>query len=231
MSKIKNYKPLSKLVYEEVRNRILNGEYTPNQSLVASELSREFEVSVIPIREAFRLLENEGLLTGVPNKSITVSDYDIEDIRQIYSVRKILESHAARLAAKDFPKESLRSLKKLFSEMERHLMGKHYRRYFENNTLFHQILCKESGNKWLCTVIFDLWGKSRRSNAAIQYDTDHRARMMAGHRLIINAIETGKDPSEVEAVVAEHVETAMRGVIAYFERIEFQAPKAGQAGK
>ncbi len=230
MPKIRDYKPLRKLVYEEIRDRILNGEYKPNQALVASELSREFDISVIPIREAFRLLENEGLLAGVPHKSVTVSDYDIDDIRQIYAVRKILESHAARLAAESFSKKSLRSLKKVFSEMERHLKEEDYRRYFETNTLFHRILCEESGNKWLCRLIFDLWGKTRRSNAAVKYNPDHRTRMMAGHRSIISAIEAEMNPSEVESIVAEHVQTAMQGVISYFEHIEPEATKTGEAG-
>lgn len=220
MTNFKNYKPLRELVYEEVRERILNSEYKPNDSLVASELSREFGVSVIPIREALRLLENEGLVRGTPHKSITVTPYDIEDIRQIYAVRKLLESHAAGLAAKNFSKKSVALLKEILSEMVRSIKSKDYRRYQEKNTAFHRTLYEQSGNPWLCKVIFDLWGKTRRSNAAVKYNANHRNKMMQDHRNILQALESGKNFTEIESIVAKHVEAAMHGVIAYFEYLE-----------
>lgn len=225
MTQFKNYKPLRELVYEEVRERILNSEYKPNESIVASELSREFGVSVIPIREALRLLENEGLLRGTPHKSITVTPYDIEDIRQIYAVRKLLESHAAGLAAKQFSKKTLASLKEILADMGRSIKAKDYRRYQEKNTVFHRTLYEQSGNPWLCKVISDLWGKTRRSNAVVKYDPDHRNKMMQDHRNIVRALASGRDSSEIESIVAEHVEAAMHGVIAYFEYIEAREQK------
>src|SRR5579884_2395332 len=86
------------LVTQELRKRVLRGEYAPGQRLSEVQLSRELGVSRPPLREAMRLLQQEGLLSLQPRRGTFVAPLTAEDVREIYSLRAALEALAVDLA-------------------------------------------------------------------------------------------------------------------------------------
>ncbi|WP_328459870.1 GntR family transcriptional regulator [Actinoplanes sp. NBC_00393] len=85
--------------YQELRRRIVSTELAPGQRLVERDLAAELEVSRIPLREALRLLEADGLVVLVPHKGALVSPFTPADVRDLFDVRESLEALAARLTA------------------------------------------------------------------------------------------------------------------------------------
>ena len=86
------------LVSSAVRGAILSGVLRPRTRLRQEELAEVFGTSRIPVREALRALEFEGLVTSEPHRGFTVTSLDAEDVDEIYDLRILVESHAIRLA-------------------------------------------------------------------------------------------------------------------------------------
>lgn len=211
------YKSLWEIAYNTIRHKILIGEYESNAPLVVSKLSEEMGMSIIPIREAMRHLENEGLVRVVPHKGVTVAEYDTRDIAQIYEVRKMLEARAAALAVPNVTAEVLEKLKFLLDRIKFSLETSDYNSYSEANNSFHETLYGCSENYWLCKTIFDLWGLTLRSMAAMKWSTRHRTRMVEDHQKMLDALRARKSAEFMERLVIEHLEAAKHGVIEYVE--------------
>ncbi|MEU9736187.1 GntR family transcriptional regulator [Streptomyces sp. NPDC048002] len=90
---------LRQRAYDSLRRRIVEAELQPGERLVERDLAAELEVSRIPLREALRLLEADGLVLLVPHKGALVAPFTPADVRDLFDVRESLESLAARLAA------------------------------------------------------------------------------------------------------------------------------------
>jgi DNA-binding GntR family transcriptional regulator len=106
------------LVLESVRKAILTGVLAPGARLRQEELAEVFGTSRIPVREALRALEYEGLVTSEPHRGFTVTALDADDVEEVYDLRILLEGQAVRLALPLLTDEDLEELELLFTEME-----------------------------------------------------------------------------------------------------------------
>jgi DNA-binding GntR family transcriptional regulator len=105
------------LVLAAVRNAILAGTIEPGERLRQEELAEVFETSRIPVREALRALEYEGLVTSEPHRGFTVTSLDADHVDEIYELRILLESQAVRLSVPLLTDEDLREIGRLFERM------------------------------------------------------------------------------------------------------------------
>jgi len=86
---------VAELVTEELRRSILSGDLAPGQSFSLREIAGMLNVSFIPVREALRNLEAEGLVLIRPGRSATVAPVDLDDLQAIYRLRRLLEPDIA----------------------------------------------------------------------------------------------------------------------------------------
>lgn len=105
------------LVLSAVRSAILTGVLPPDARLRQEELADLFGTSRIPVREALRALEYEGLVSSEPNRGFTVTAIDADDVEEVYDLRILLESHAVRLALPLVTEEDLEELEAIYSQM------------------------------------------------------------------------------------------------------------------
>lgn len=106
------------LVLAAVRNAILSGVMAPGARLRQEELADVFGTSRIPVREALRALEYEGLVTSEPHRGFTVTALDADDVEEVYDLRILLESEAVRLALPLLTDDDLEELEVLFKTMQ-----------------------------------------------------------------------------------------------------------------
>jgi len=106
------------LVLAAVRRAILSGVLGPGARLRQEELADVFGTSRIPVREALRALEYEGLVTSEPHRGFTVTALDADDVEEVYDLRILLESEAVRLALPLLTDEDLEDLEQLFQVMQ-----------------------------------------------------------------------------------------------------------------
>ena len=109
------HSPLTKLVVDSIRERILSGAYEPGERLVEAHLSTELGVSRMPVREALRVLAAEGIVTIEPRRGATVPLYSAEQVRELVEVRATLEALNAKLAAKRHDPEQIRKLEQILA--------------------------------------------------------------------------------------------------------------------
>lgn len=105
------------LVLTSLREGILTSALPPGTRLRQEKLADVFGTSRIPVREALRALEYEGLVTSLPYRGFTVTELDADDIEEVYDLRILLESHAVRLAVPLITDEDLQTLEGLYAEM------------------------------------------------------------------------------------------------------------------
>jgi DNA-binding GntR family transcriptional regulator len=105
-------------VLSSVRTAILSGVLGPGARLRQEELADVFGTSRIPVREALRALEYEGLVTSEPHRGFTVTSLDADDVQEVYDLRILLECEAVKLALPLLTDEDLEDLERVFSEMQ-----------------------------------------------------------------------------------------------------------------
>lgn len=105
------------VVLTSVREAILAGVLAPGARLRQEELAELFGTSRIPVREALRALEYEGLVTSEPHRGFTVTSLDADDVEEVYDLRILLEGHAVRLAMALLTDEDLEELEALHAQM------------------------------------------------------------------------------------------------------------------
>jgi DNA-binding GntR family transcriptional regulator len=107
------------LVLTSMREAILTAALPPGARLRQERLAEMFGTSRIPVREALRALEYEGLVTSLPYRGFTVTELDADDIEEVYDLRILLESHAVRLAIPLMTEDDLRELEDLHQKVAR----------------------------------------------------------------------------------------------------------------
>ena len=105
------------LVLGSLREAILTAALPPGSRLRQEKLAELFGTSRIPVREALRALEYEGLVTSMPRRGFSVTELDADDIEEVYDLRILLESHAVRLAVPLITDEDLQILERLYADM------------------------------------------------------------------------------------------------------------------
>lgn len=196
----------SERVYREIRARILNGQYVSGYRLVLDQLARELEVSPVPVREAIRRLEAEGLVTFTRNVGAEVRGIDIGDYADTMQVLAYLEGAATSLAAPHLSPEQLAEAASLNSEM-RHLQDHDFDpvRFTELNEAFHRLLCGACPNAHMLELLRREWQRMsfiRRSSFAA---VPGRSRIsVVEHERILELIRTGAPLDEVEKATRAH---------------------------
>jgi len=118
MSKINSKKQMA---YETIKKLIINNTLGQGELVSEAELANELKISKTPIREALQQLESEGLIKNIPRKGTFVANITLDDIREIYEIREIIECGTVRLAA----------MRADISELEK--IGKEYHQIVEDN--------------------------------------------------------------------------------------------------
>ena len=99
-------KTKQQLSYENIKAAIIQGEYRPGEKLVVGTIARKLGVSNIPVREALKKLESEGLVQNTPHLSPVVAVPDFKNHAEIFATRQLLEGQATLLAAQTCRRKS-----------------------------------------------------------------------------------------------------------------------------
>jgi phosphonate utilization transcriptional regulator len=196
---------LTSLVQHEIERRILAGELAPGAKLNEAELAAGMGISRGPVREAFRALEQAGLVHTAKNRGVFVRQVSLAEADEIYEVRAALEAQIGRLAAKRVLPEQLERLRAIVKRMHAAGRSRNADAYFPLNIEFHEALAEAAGNRALAAnyrrVVNELNLYRRetliRNAEIIPVSTQE-------HELIVNAVAQG-DAAAAERLLYEHV--------------------------
>jgi len=201
----RQYKSLSELVYQRLRNHILWGTIRPGSFLSVRKLSEQFGVSPMPVRDAVRRLATEELVEVAPRSSTRVARLSPERVREIFEVRSRLEAFAARLAVAHLTPADLAILEKLPEKLDRAAAANRVEEWHRLNQELHLLIFQKCANNLLQRMTQDLWERNFRhftGRAATQ--AKFRRRRSKEHRRIISAL-VRRDPDDVETAWRDHV--------------------------
>lgn len=142
---------LTSLVQREIERRIIAGELEPGAKLNEAELAAAMGISRGPVREAFRALEQAGLVHTEKNRGVFVRQVSLEEANEIYEVRAALEAQIGRLAATRISAQQLERLRGIVKRMHTVGRSRDPDAYFPLNLEFHETLAEACGNRALAT--------------------------------------------------------------------------------
>lgn len=190
---------------------IVQGRLAPGAKVAEAAIARELGVSRAPVREAARLLEQQGLLVSLPRRGFFVRQFAISDIDEIYDLRLCIERHAAVLASQRLTAESRAALRRQCDLLHEMAEQDDPARQVEEDFRFHRMICEISANSRLLRVFDDLASELRMVIGLIgrRYDDPHA--IARTHEPLLAAILAG-DATAIVARVDAHVGHAWQEV-------------------
>ena len=154
MKNIVSHTNLSGYIVQALEDRIIKGELKPGQRIIEKELCEMYGVSITPVREALRVLENQGFISHEPRKGASVAKITVEEAEDIYRINAYLESLAIYLAVRNQDSGVLEELKKIHAKMVNlQKANKITDAYKKLHMKFHETIVCASKNKKLIQMI------------------------------------------------------------------------------
>ena len=189
-------------IYDKLFDRIIANQYHPNTHLKEEELAKEFNVSRTPVREALRMLEHDGLVKILPKKGTIVSGFTVDDVEEIYEIRKALEILALKSAIPSLSIQGLIRIRKELQEIENET---DYRIHAEFDAKFHNYFIDASANKRLIGVLGQMMRLIRRFRNIGFKDPVLRKSAYNYHFDLINALCV-RDSNAAVTILTEHLD-------------------------
>jgi len=212
-----NYQTKNIIVFNVLKEKILNGELKPGERLIIRELSSFLSVSETPIREALKTLEAEGLLSLTPHVGFVVTKLKLKELKDILVIRFNLEFLATEFAVDNISNEDIERLTDKTKEMNICIKGNNISNYGRLNREFHQIIYKASNNQSLYKLIIDLWNKSERMRSIFLLEPDIIEQSYNEHIQLIDILKK-KDKNLAVRIMKKHRKRTFSALLEYFNK-------------
>lgn len=212
---------LASATQAEIEKLILSGAYAPGAKLGEEELAERLGVSRGPVREAFRGLEELGLIRFEKNRGVFVRKVSIDEANQSYVVRGALEGLAGRIVAEKISADETKLLQSIVKRMERAIARRHYSEYVDLNYEFHGTIVGLTDNAKLIHVYRAI------ANELLLFRNESRApgETLDEHRAIVDKI-VAHDADAAAAALHDHIDGGRRRMLEAYGR----AASAGADG-
>ncbi|MBC8730416.1 phosphonate utilization associated transcriptional regulator [Paraburkholderia sp. UCT2] len=231
---------LTTLVRDEIERQIVGGMLAPGDKLNEADWAARLQVSRGPVREAFRALEQAGLVRTEKNRGVFVRTVLLAEADEIYAVRAVLEEGACRMLASSIDAGKLAVLRDWVDAMRAALASHDHDAYARANVAFHDVLVAAAGN----TKLYDTYRRlvselSLFRRAALVGQADAMARSLAEHRAILTALAS-RDAEQAAQLMRAHVQGGLQrahaaceaaGDAAHEQHLPAGAGAAGSRGR
>jgi DNA-binding GntR family transcriptional regulator len=207
----KENKSLTSMIFEKLREDILNGDYHRGDKLVEAKIAEEIGVSRTPVREALKQLELDGLVDNIPNRGVVVTGISEQDIRDIYRIRMAIETISVEWCIERMDDQDLAELQEIFDLMEFFTAKGDVDRIFELNTRFHETIYRATESRYMEHVLkdFQLFIKSTRERSLRM--TGRLETALEEHRNLLEAIKK-RDVTAAKEAAKAHVMHSMQSI-------------------
>jgi DNA-binding GntR family transcriptional regulator len=206
-------------VTDALRTAILNGELTPGTRLIIDELAEQLGVSPIPVREALQQLASDGYVVIKPYVGAEVAPIEAESVVEVFSLLETMEAVSGRAACQRMSDADFDALEAILLKMDS-LVGDP-EAWSQENRRFHTFICDQAGTRLIGSVmgkVLDHWDRLHR-----YFLKDVFARRLTQaqreHRKILKAFRS-RDPERVEAVIREHIRSALHAYTKHLNGIQ-----------
>ncbi|MFT2017546.1 GntR family transcriptional regulator [Streptomyces sp. 796.1] len=195
----------AELSYDLLRSRILDGTYGPGYRLVLSQLARETGVSTIPLREALRRLQSDGLVEVVRNIGARVAVFDAAQVEHSLQVLARLEGYATAISAPHMTGRHIERSRTVNTRMTQALEDFDPTSFTALNREFHFSLYEHCPDAHLVALLEAEWARlDHMRRSTFSYVPGRARRSVAEHERLLELIETGAEAGEIEQVACAH---------------------------
>jgi DNA-binding GntR family transcriptional regulator len=187
--KVIGHRTMALSAAEELRRRILEGEFPGGYQLRQDALATEFGISRIPIREALLQLESEGLVKIQPHRGAVVSELSIAEVEELFDLRALLEPRLLRRSAPRLTPDDYKGLNAILAEYSAEMRKKNPSRWGELNTAFHALLYRHAEQPRTAGIVTSLLQNTDRYTRIQLAFTDGRARAEEEHHQLVALCE------------------------------------------
>ena len=199
------YLPLRDVVFNTLREAILKGDLKPGERLMELQLASKLGVSRTPIREAIRMLEQEGLAVTTPRKGAEVAKMTLKDLEDVLEIRDALDELAVRIACQKISDEQLKQLEDMKELFEKSTQTGNVKKIAEADVTFHDVIYEATGNPKLVTLLNNLREQVYRYRVEYIKDPKNYPTLIAEHEAILESLKNRDVKNAVEAM---HVHVA-----------------------
>ncbi len=194
---------LKEKAYDVLKERIINGVYSPGQMLNEREIIEELNISRTPFREAVNALGKESLVNIYPRRGMFVAEITVKDVADIYSIRKVLEPFAVRLAYGNIPQEVLLDLKERMLDVNK----TNYDQSIREDEDLHGVILRYADNAYLSRMMENLYEHNKRVRVLSTRSEDVVEVTINQHLVILEAMLAG-DVEKAAEEMERHIESS-----------------------
>jgi len=205
------------VVTSDLRHKIIRGVLASGQRIKEVDIARELDTSRPPIRESFKILESEGLITIKPRKGAFVSEVTQKDIWEIYTVYAALTDLAIELAIEKISANDIVKLENCIKKMEEGLQKPDdVENYHKYHRIFHESILQIADNNRLIKICTSLNNQTLKFSKIIYSNKEYRMASFQKHQEILDTIRR-KDKDQAKRVSYQHILEGMKNLQGIFE--------------
>ena len=202
---------LNSIVVDYIKEEILAGNYKIGDHIYESDVAMKLGISRAPVREAIRELENEGILTTKPRKGTYVTDYTLEDMKEVFDIRLLLENninkiliYEDKLTEKDFKhlnhlvQEMVNIAESSYDDNKKSILIN------KKDMDFHRFIWQKSGSQRRVKILESMFFQLRIAMLYDMYETGNFLQSATDHYDIIDALRS-KDIDRCKKALREHI--------------------------
>lgn len=204
-------------VYEHIKQKILSGDLLPGTHLLETQIAEQMGVSRSPLREAFRLLQAYGLVETRASQGVFVRDLTADEVREIYTARRLIEGYAASLAAQRATPEDIERLRRAMERADGAARKEDYQATIIADFDLHRLIWEISGHKVVYDILTRLEVQIRMFMVAQAPLFEDLYDSVRDHQRVIEAVAHG-DAEAARAGIEQHIIEAGTLVISRIEQ-------------
>jgi DNA-binding GntR family transcriptional regulator len=211
--------PYYQQIQESIKDSIFKGKFKPGDRLYEAQIAKQYGISRSPVREAIKVLINEGLLITDEKSQITVYKPAREDVLEIYECRIALETAAVALTAERVTGDQIKELGKSLEETEIAIKNENLEMIVACNAHFHNLTLQYSGNNRLIKLVESLNSLIYFYRVLNMQGQNRPETVLKGHTEIFQAIKE-KNPQKAASVLKAHTLEDLENLIRIIEGSE-----------
>ena len=202
--KMDAFLPLRDVVFQTLRQAILREDLAPGERLMEIPLANKLGVSRTPLREAIRMLEQEGLVVMIPRRGAQVAGISEKSLRDVLEVRKSLEKLAVELACERMTEEDMKEMNRAEEAFSAAVHEGDALRIAETDEQFHDVIYNSTGNTKLVQLLNNLREQMYRYRLEHIKDEKSRLSLLEEHQRMMTALRS-RDVELAKKAAGEHI--------------------------
>ncbi|HWR10044.1 GntR family transcriptional regulator, partial [Sporomusa sp.] len=207
----------SATIYSEIKKGIINGDLKPGTHLIIKQIADQYGISDIPVREALRELNAEGLVETIPHVGSRVSGFSMKNIEDMLVMRECLEPFAAELTALNADGHTIERLEQYYHAMQVAFQAGDTEKYRDLNREFHKLFVEACGNSLMTKTIIELMESHKRMLTIFQLFPEILEISNSEHGLMIDYLKE-RNGKMLAKTVYEHKKRAFDKMRNYLQQ-------------